>query len=95
MVALHVSVQGLASEIELHGGVLQLSDEACVRFSRRVAKLRAVEEKKAVLVSVVALASRLAREGQEAAMPAVNRLMDLAAGLIGDPSKARALFQAI
>ena len=72
MVALHAMVESLAEDIELEGGILRLGDEAFVRFSRRVAKLRGLEERKTVLIGVMALAARLLREGQDAAMPVVS-----------------------
>lgn len=91
-VTLHEVVKDIAARLELKDGRLEMSDGDLARHRARLMRVTAPEEKKDVLVSLVALGSRLMRESREGTSQAVDRLMDLTAGLIGDPVRARALF---
>lgn len=92
-VLLHKVVREIAADLELENGKLKMTSDALARHKVRLSKITTAEEKKQVLVSLVALASRLMREGREAAAAAVARVIELAAELIGDPEQARAIFE--
>ena len=92
-VLLHKVVREIAADLELEEGKLEMSAGDLAKHKQRLAKITSAEEKKQVLVSLVALASRLMREGREAAAAAVARVIELAAELIGDPEQARAIFE--
>ena len=93
-VSLHEVVKDIAARLRLDdAGRLEMSDSDLARNRAKLMSIKSDEEKKAVLISLVALVSRLTRESPEATTQAVERLTDLVAGLIGDPAKARAIFQ--
>ncbi len=91
-VALHPAVKAVAKDIELVDGKMLISETNVKRHRVRLGVLKTPDDKKQAIVSLLALATRLMREGGENTAPAVARLMDLTTGLIGDPAKAKALF---
>lgn len=90
-VQLHPLVQAIAMSFSLEHGKLAMSDDI---FAAHEAMMRALQddEKKPVLVSLVALAARFVREGKGGADAAAEKLASLAAVVIGDAAKAKALF---
>jgi hypothetical protein len=91
-IELHPTVIEIASKIELENGKLVMSEGDTARYRARLTRITAPSERKLVLVSLVALGARLMREADAGSAPAVARLMDLAAVLIGDAEKAKSLF---
>lgn len=91
-IQLHPTVAEIAGKLELADGKMVMTDGDSARYRARLARITAADEKKLVLVSLVALGARLMREGKEGTAPAVARLMELAAVIIGDAEKAKALF---
>ncbi len=93
-VQLHPTVAEIAGKLELAAdGKMVMSDGDLARYRARLGRIAAADDKKLVLVSLVALGARLMREDRAGTAPAVARLMELAAVIIGDADKAKALFQ--
>jgi hypothetical protein len=90
-VALHPMVAKIASDFALDNGALRMSRAAFDAHAKTLAQVKDAE-KKPVLASLVALAARFLREGKGSADAAAAQLTELAAVVIGDPQKARALF---
>jgi len=94
-IELHPAVKAVAKDIELEDGKMLISETNVKRHRARLSVLKTPDDKKQALGSLMALAARLMREGGEGTAPAVARLMDLSAGVIGDPAKAKALFDGL
>lgn len=94
-VDLHPTVAEIAGKLELVNGRMVMTDGDIARYRARLARVMASDEKKLILVSLVALSARLMREGKDGTAPAVARLMELAAVIIGDADKVKALFGAV
>lgn len=92
-VELHPLVKEIAAGLALKNGQLEMTEANLAKHRNALRKLSDAGDKKLVLVSLVALAARLMREGNEASAQAVVRLMELAAELIGDVKKAQAVFE--
>jgi hypothetical protein len=90
-VTLHPIVKEIAQKLELEAGRVVMSDGDLARHRASVMRLSGADDKREVLLSLVALASRLMRENKDGTSQAVERLTELAAGLIGDPEAARAV----
>lgn len=92
-VELHEVVKDIASRLTLDAeGRLVMSDGEYARNRAKLLQLRTPDEKKAVVVGLVALVSRLVRENKDGTQQAAAKLADLAAGVIGDPAKAKEIF---
>jgi hypothetical protein len=92
-VELHPAVKEIAAGFLLENGRMVFSDEQLAKHSEKLKQLTSADEKKAVLVSLVSLASRLLREGKDGAAQPIVRLMELSGELLGDPVKAKAVFE--
>lgn len=90
-VELHPLVQAIAMSFSLEQGKLVLEDAL---YAAHETALKALQddEKKPVLASLIALAARFLRDGKGGADAAAAKLTTLAAVIIGDPEKAKALF---
>lgn len=89
---LHEIVRDMASHLELIDGRIVMNEVELRKNRAALMKVTKAEDKKAVLVSLVALASKMMRENAEASSQVIERLIGLAAELIGDVDKARAVF---
>lgn len=92
-VELHPAVKEIAAGFVLENGRMSFTDAELEKHRAALAQLKSADEKKTVLVSLVALASRLMREGKDGAAQPIVRLMQLSAEVIGDPAKAKAIFE--
>lgn len=93
-VALHPTVQQLAASFTWDHEQLTMSDQTRALWENKLATLKDPAEKKLVLVSLVALGARYSREAKGNTQQAKEALMKIAAAVIGDPDKARSLFEA-
>lgn len=91
-VALHPLVQQIAKSFTWEGEQLQMSDATRALWLPKLAMLKDASEKKLVLVSLVALATRFSREARGNTQQAREALVAMAAEVMGDAAKARTLF---
>lgn len=91
-VPLHPTVQAIAKSFVVEKGKLVMQKAVFDGHAKTMKALSNPDEKKAVLVSLMALTSRFLREGEGGADMAAETLAQLAAIIVGDPAKTKALF---
>lgn len=83
----------LAAALEMDGVELVVPEPVMKNLSKRC-ETTPPEERRAICLDLLALASRLEREGGASTRPAIGQLADLVAILLVSGEAARALFEA-